>query len=37
MIALSDAGISAEAQRPIRISYRGKPVGDFYADILVDD
>lgn len=37
MIALSDAGISAEAQKPIGVSYRGRPVGDFYADILVDD
>ena len=26
MIALPDAGISAEAQRPIRISYRGSPL-----------
>ena len=26
MIALPDAGISTEAQRPIRISYRGSPL-----------
>ncbi len=37
MIALSDAGLPAEAQKPIGIEYRGRQVGDFYADILVDD
>ncbi len=37
MVALSDVGVSFEAQKPIGVSFRGKPVGDFYADILVED
>ena len=37
LVALADAGMSVHAQSPIRVSYRGKPVGDFYADLLVED
>ena len=37
MIALSDAGISVEAQKPVRVCFRGKPVGDFCADLLIED
>ena len=36
MVALSDAGFSLEVQKPIGVRFRGKPVGDFYADILVE-
>ena len=36
MVALSDAGISAETQKPIQISFRGKSVGDYYADLIVE-
>ncbi len=37
MIALSDAGLSAESQKPIKVIFRGKPVGDYYADLLVEE
>ena len=37
MIALSDAGLSAESQKPINVFFRGKPAGDFYADLLVEE
>ncbi|MCF6313874.1 MAG: GxxExxY protein [Verrucomicrobiales bacterium] len=36
IIALSDAGISAESQQTIKVSFRSEIVGDFYADILVE-
>lgn len=35
-IALSDAGLSAQTQAPIEVAFRGKSVGEFYADLLVD-
>jgi GxxExxY protein len=31
------SGLAARAQVPIDISYKGKPVGQYFADILVDD
>ena len=37
MIALSDAGLSVQPQEPIRVLFRGKSVGDFYADLLVEE
>ena len=37
LIALDDAGMSVQAQKPVPVSYRGRPVGDFYADLLVED
>ena len=37
IIALLGAGISVEAQKPITVCFRGKPVGDFYADLLIED
>jgi GxxExxY protein len=37
IVALTDGGLPVEAQKPISIQYRGRPVGDFYADILVDN
>ena len=36
MIALSEAGLSVQSQKPIKVLFRGKPVGDFYADLLVE-
>ena len=36
VIALSDAGISVETQRPIQVSFRGKLVGDYFADIIAE-
>ena len=36
MIALLDKGISVESQKPIAVRFRGRPVGNFYADLLVE-
>ncbi len=36
-VALTDAGVSHEVQKPIGVRFRGKPVGEFIADILVED
>jgi GxxExxY protein len=35
-IALRGAGLTAEAQVPIPVVFRGEPVGDFKADLLVE-
>ena len=37
IVALEDAGISVESQKPIDVNFRGRPVGNFYADLLVED
>ena len=37
VVALSDAGVRVTSQAPISVMFRGKPVGDFYADLLVDE
>ncbi len=37
MIALSDKGIPVESQKAIGVRFRGKSVGNFYADLLVDE
>lgn len=37
MMALSDAGLAVQSQKPIETSFRGKPVGNFYADLLVEE
>ena len=37
MIALSDAGLSVQSQKPVKVLFRGKPVGDFYADLVVEE
>ena len=34
---LNSRGINVEAQAPIQILYKGKNVGDYYADLLVED
>lgn len=34
--ALRHKGLSAVAQCPIRVLFRGQSVGDFYADLLVE-
>ena len=36
MIALLDKGISVESQKAIAVHFRGKPVGNFFADLLVE-
>ena len=37
MIALSEAGLSVQSQKPVKVRFREKPVGDFYADLLVEE
>ena len=37
MFELSKAGISAIAQSPINVVYENNVIGDYYADILVDN
>lgn len=37
MIALKQKGLKAVAQVPIDVSFRGNTVGQFFADILVED
>jgi len=37
MIELNKAGLKAESQVPINVYYEGKNVGDFFADIVVED
>ena len=36
-IELRQSGLKAEQQHPIRVFYKREPVGDFAADLLVDD
>ncbi|MCY4365116.1 MAG: GxxExxY protein [Chloroflexi bacterium] len=36
VLALSEAGLPVQSQVPIPVTFRGKRVGDFYADLLVD-
>lgn len=35
LLELGERGLKAEAQVPIRVSYKGKEVGESFADILV--
>ena len=37
VLALSESGISCQAQHPISVRFRGRIVGDFRADILVEN
>ncbi|MCJ7495856.1 MAG: GxxExxY protein, partial [Deltaproteobacteria bacterium] len=37
MIELKKEGVSASSQSPIRVFYEGEVIGDYYADILVDN
>lgn len=37
VVELQNMGISAVAQRPINVLYKGKLVGEYFADILVED
>ena len=37
VVALEQAGLVEKSQYPIKVMFRGKCVGDFYADILVED
>ena len=37
MIELEQAGLRAQAQQPIEVRYNGVPVGNFIADIIIED
>jgi GxxExxY protein len=37
LLELQTAGIRAEVDKRIRVMYSGVPVGDFIADVLVED
>ena len=37
MIMLKDVGMKAAQQSPVVVTFHGEVVGDYYADILVDD
>jgi len=37
LIALRDKGLAAQAQVPLAVHFRGMVVGDFYADIVVEN
>ena len=36
-IAVSEAGLGVRTQVPIKVLVRGQVVGEFYADLLIDD
>ena len=37
LIALQQKGLSAISQHPVKVTFRGECVGDFYADIFVGE
>ena len=37
LLALREEGLSATSQHPVQVMFRGECVGDFYADLLVED
>jgi GxxExxY protein len=37
MIELSESGLKSVKQSPIKIKYKGKIIGDYIADIVVED
>ncbi len=37
LIALSEKGLSVQSQLPIKVYFRNKIVGDFYADLFVEN
>ena len=37
LLALRQEGFSAVAQHPIKVMFRGECVGDFYADLFVEE
>ena len=37
LVALRQKGLKAEAQVPLAVEFRGHIVGEFYADIVVED
>ena len=37
LLALRQEGLSAIAQHPVKVMFRGECVGDFYADLFVEE
>jgi len=37
MIELNNMGLYCQKQRPIKVYYLGKEIGDYFADIVVED
>lgn len=37
LVALEDLGLNARAQVPIKVNFRNRVVGDYYADIMVNN
>ena len=37
MIELPNSGLMARRQFPIKVNYKGAEIGDYFADILVED
>ncbi|MDY6989250.1 MAG: GxxExxY protein [Thermodesulfobacteriota bacterium] len=37
LIELMDRGLKAESQVPIKVQYKGKEVGEYWADMVVED
>jgi GxxExxY protein len=37
LVELIDRGLKAESQVPIRVNYKNKEVGEYYADIIVEN
>lgn len=37
LVALQQAGLNAKAEVPLQVKFRNVVVGDFYADLLVED
>ena len=37
MVALEEAGLSVESQKAIDVNFRGRVIGNFYADLIVED
>lgn len=37
LVVLADKGLRVRSQAPISVMFRGQSIGEFYADILVED
>ena len=37
VIAMREKGLHVCVQAPLRVTFRGQPVGEFFADLLVED
>ncbi|MFK7937274.1 MAG: GxxExxY protein [Saprospiraceae bacterium] len=37
LVELEEQGLSARKQKPIRVNYKGKNVGEYFADIIIEE